>query len=205
MGAFHAENTRCIILSAGRSERMGAPKAFLRFSETEDFLQHVINIYRQAGIGMITVVINPMLAKTIRYDNYPGTNFVVNRWPERGRLSSVKTGLESGTAGFCFIQNIDNPFVSPSIISKLLEAPPKSGGYTVPVYKGKGRHPILISPELAREIIRLEQTETPLNEVLRNYERHPVETDDESILANINTPDEYERLFLGTRAITAEM
>lgn len=204
MGTLHAENTRCIILSAGQSERMGAPKAFLRFSEAEDFLQHVINVYRQAGIGTITAVINPMLAQTVRYENYPGTNFVVNRWPERGRLSSIKTGLGVGTAGFCFIQNIDNPFVSASIIYKLLEAP-KSGGYTVPVHKGKGGHPVLISQELARDIMRLDQTETALNEVLRKYERYPVETDDESILANINTPDEYERLFLRTTAIATEM
>src|ERR1017187_6339496 len=90
---IRAAKVSCVILTAGRSERMNSPKAFLKFSDEENFLQRIIHVYHGAGINDIIVVTNAQIESNVDKVNYEGVRFVINPTSERGRMSSLKIGL----------------------------------------------------------------------------------------------------------------
>ncbi len=185
----------CIILSAGKSERMKSQKALLPFSKEENFLQHIIEVYRKSKIDEIVVVVNPSIANSIRVEDYKEVMFVRNPFTQRGRVYSLKKGLElNSDADYCFIQNIDNPFITPVVIPKLNESR-KDGDYITPTYQGKGGHPVLLSAKVIRYILNLEEHDSKLNAILKQFIRVNVEVNDENILTNINTVEDYEKYF----------
>jgi molybdenum cofactor cytidylyltransferase len=196
MGSFiRATKASCVILSAGRSERMNAPKAFLKFSDKENFLQRIIHVYHKAGIKDIIIVLSPQIESDINKQDYEGVRFVVNPKPERGRMSSLKTGLQLVENGYVLIQNVDSPFVTVDCIKLLLEAG-TSADYIVPVYRGDGGHPVLLSNNVVKHIIDMESDDFKLNEMLKTFNRAVIEVNDEGVLVNINTPVDYEKYFL---------
>lgn len=110
-------------------------------------------------------------------------------------MYSVMTGLERLAENTdCFIQNVDNPFVTVDLLSSLLPyAHPE--GYVVPVFKGKGGHPILLGAKVAKEIFNKEHGDLSLKEVLKNYKKIEMETQDEKVLVNINSKEDYKKYF----------
>lgn len=191
-------NIAGVILSAGKSERMKSPKAMLPFSDEENFLEHIVRVYQNAGVEKITVVVNSLLEKNIKDVKYTGVTFVRNSFTDRGRVYSLKQGLSScPDADYCFVQNIDNPFVTSEVILKLLDSA-ASGDYVTPVYKGNGGHPVVISAKVIRQILNLKSDDFRLNEVLEPFNRFKVEVNDENILTNINTQEDYGKYFSRT-------
>ncbi len=191
-------NIASIILSAGKSERMKLQKAMLPFSDEENFLEHIVRVYQNAGIKKITVVVNSLLEKNIKDEKFTGVTFVINSFIERGRVYSLKQGLSScPDAVYCFVQNIDNPYVTSEVILKLLNSA-ASGDYITPVYKGKGGHPVLLSAKAIRYILNVKSDDLRLNEILEPFNRVRVEVDDENILTNINTQQDYGKYFSRT-------
>jgi len=186
--------TSCIILTAGRSERMNSPKAFLKFSDKENFLQHIIHVYHYAGIKDIITIINAQIESEILMADYQGVRFIRNPYPEQGRMSSLKIGLQSSKTECVFVQNIDNPFVSVNCIKQLL-GPGMSADYIVPVYLGRGGHPVLLSSHVIQHIIKEEPDDSKLNEVLKKFKRADINMNDERVVLNINTPSDYEKYF----------
>ena len=185
----------CVILSAGKSERMKSHKALLPFSDDENFLQHIIEVYRKSQVDEIVVVANPSIADNIHAEDYKEITFVSNPFPERGRIYSLKQGLNaSPEAHYCFVQNIDNPFITPGVILKLFESR-KDGDYITPVYQGRGGHPALLSAKVIRYILNQENGDFKLNEILKKFKRINVEVNDEKILSNINSVEDYEKYF----------
>ena len=94
---FIFAQTSCIILSAGSSDRMGEPKAFLRFSEDEMFIQKITHTYVQSGLKHVIVVVNTDLHNSIHKLRIPladEVELVVNRYPEKGRFYSLQTGVQ---------------------------------------------------------------------------------------------------------------
>lgn len=192
---FTDKKISCIILSAGLSERMTTHKALLQFSKEESFLTHIIKVYREAGIKNLTVVINPEIEIDFSAGDFNGVAFVKNNFPERGRLYSLQLGLEKNAdVDCCFVQNIDNPFVTEEIIVQLYESRLKAD-YVTPIIHNKGGHPFLISSNIIRQIISLKNFDIRLNDFLEKFSRHKVSVTDENILVNINTQDEYKKYF----------
>ncbi len=189
----------CILLSSGKSERIGHHKAFLPFAENENFLEHVLKIYRDAGIHTICVVLHPDIEIPEGSKNIDNTIFIVNKLPELGRLHSIQCGLNTlKKSKFCFIQNIDNPFISVPIIEKL-EEKRMEADYISPVYQDKGGHPILISGKVMNHIRNLTNFDQTLQDVLKEFNKKKVPVDDASILVNINTPEDYKHYFQNSR------
>lgn len=191
MGAFLLnDNISCIILSGGLSLRMHAHKALLRFSETENFLQHIINVYKNAGIQNIIVVKNANISLAGLDTDVQA---IENASPEKGRLFSIRLGL-TATRGskYCFVHNIDNPFVTEELLEDLYAAR-ESADYISPEYDHKGGHPILISKPVINKILGITRYDIPVNEFLGMFIRRRLAVMDESCLVNINEPSDYER------------
>ncbi len=187
------KKTACIILSGGNSIRMGTHKAILPYSQNETFLQHIIGIYLNTGISEIIVVKNKDI--TINPDQSQNVTFITNNHPEKGRIYSIQLGLQQiNKENDCFIQNIDNPFVTEELLSDIL-VNRNEADYITPVYKDKGGHPILISSLILNKIRSITDSEIMLREILSDFTRYKVVTSNEHCILNINTPDDYSKHF----------
>lgn len=183
-----------VILAGGNSERMGFPKAYLHvYGKT--FLEKIIDKYHAVGIREIVVVMNSDFCNDRWKQNLIKVSskikLVKNKNPKLGRFYSLKLGLKNVIdSDFCFIQNIDNPFVNKNVIEKLWKNK-NSDGYVSPTFKGKGGHPILISKTIIQQLNEMKDEDLNLKEVLKKFSKTEVEVDDETVLININTPEEY--------------
>ena len=183
---------------------MQTHKALLPFSENENFLQHIIKVYQDAGIQKVVVVRNAdIFLEGPASSATPALVIVDNHFPERGRLYSIQLGLSCAPgAQYCFIHNIDNPFITGELICSLYDARAQAD-YVSPEYNSKGGHPILISARIIRNISRIKSYKDTLHEVLGMFARYKLPTSDENCLVNINFPSDYERYF--SRKIAAAL
>ncbi len=189
----------CIILSAGNSGRMGIHKVLLPFGDEDvTFLEKIVASYASAGIHQVIIVVNSSLYELIK----AGTpalpeevKLIVNPNPERGRFSSLQTGLGSvGAGSHVFIQNADNPFTEPELLLKMIENRAKAG-VILPCFCGKAGHPVLINPFICRSILSCNNPESRLDYFLRDFPSFFVESDNDRILININTHADYSKVF----------
>lgn len=189
------KTTGALILAGGSSSRMGYPKPWLQFDERTSFLERIIQIYRKAGIEKIVVVINSEFCTTewsqrmIRVTHQ--ADVMMNNDPEKGRLYSIRMGLNAIDAENTFIHNVDNPQFSQRLIENMI-LQHGNAGVTIPVTKGKKGHPVLIGKE-TRELILANAWEfETLREILQRVRPNFVETNDKGILLNMNTQEQYE-------------
>ncbi len=198
MHNLHAKNNlACIILTGGLSSRMESHKALLPFSLHQNFLQHIIEVYQQAGLKEIIVVKNKEIDFAGLESEINGISTVNNCFPEKGRLYSIQLGLLAAPdAGFCFIQNIDTPFVTTKIIHQLAEHK-ACADYISPEFNGKGGHPVLLSASILKTIAGLIDYTQTLRDVLAGFSRYKIPTTDEQCTLNINTKEDYEQYFSG--------
>jgi molybdenum cofactor cytidylyltransferase len=187
-----------IILAAGHSERMMQPKPFLQWDKTTTFLEKIVTEYYTANAGQITIILNKEGYEKVKIEipqiiEY--AEILINEQPEKGRLSSMKLGLQYlPENSSCYIQNIDNPFVN----AKLLDAMDhlaEPDAYVVPVYDKKGGHPVLIGTKVVDYILSYEKDDDDLRQMLNNFRRIEVQTDDKHVLVNINSIDDYHTYF----------
>lgn len=179
-----------IILAAGNSTRMGQPKPFVKLYNNVTLLEYLIVELKKCAVTKIFVVLNnegnQILENRYAYLKQD-TTIIINHFPEKGRLFSLKLGLEKNEFTPIFIQNVDNPFINNKLIcgmSNLL----KPYAYIVPEYQGKGGHPVLISKEIADDLIKENAYASNLRDILSHYQKIAYDTEFNEILYNLNNP-----------------
>jgi molybdenum cofactor cytidylyltransferase len=186
-----------IILAAGTSDRMGYPKAALKFNDDANFTQHLCNQFLNAGCEKVVVVINNDTAKLFVENNvsFPKNVItVINDNPNFGRFYSLQLGLKNcSNADAVFITNADNPFADSDLLAKMHKEL-DSADYVYPVFNGKGGHPIVISSKVVAEALQTKFENNILKEFLHKFKSKSIETDCDKILTNINTEREYLEL-----------
>ena len=187
-----------IILAAGASERMGVPKALLEIG-SRTFIRHLVDVYRAAGVEKIVVVLRPDAAVIENELAGLDVTFVLNRHPEKGQLSSIVAGLEAartfGPEG-ALIHPVDHPSVSTATINKLLEQYNQRRGLIVlPTCKGRRGHPVLFSSKLFDELMNA-RPDVGARSVVWAHRKDvtEVETAEEGVIRDIDTPHDYEHL-----------
>ena len=186
-----------IILSAGSSRRMGRPKALLTIGN-KSFLQHIIDTVESVGIKDVVIVLG-FEWQTIRetLPSFSGTIIVNKAW-EQGQLSSIIAGLNKINQKECdgvLICPVDHPMSSASLIKSLIAGLNDSKKkIIIPTHNGRRGHPIIISSELFPEIKNASLV-VGLREVVRAHENdiELVSTEEEGILINIDTQEDYQR------------
>jgi CTP:molybdopterin cytidylyltransferase MocA len=123
---------------------------------------------------------------------------VVNQpHPERGQLDSLLLGWDVYGHGARWVMScpVDHPYVARSTLESLVSAVQKSPKALMwsPSYRGRGGHPVIFSSGLLSQL-RVHRTEgaRPVVQAL-GCKRHRVETLDEGILADTDTPEDYLR------------
>jgi molybdenum cofactor cytidylyltransferase len=189
-----------IILAGGKSSRMKFPKPWLSYDDDKLFLEHIIDVYKRAGISNVVIVLNHSYCtgKWLKYFKLIENDAIVtqNPQPDLGRIHSIKLGIRSLKKPFAFIQNVDNPFVKTDVI-EMLRNNANLHGTTIPTHLGKGGHPILINDSVQLEILKSPEKERNLRTIISKFPNQRIEVKDSALLKNINTPEEYKQVMNG--------
>ena len=185
-----------VILAAGNSSRMGTHKALLRFDEKYNFIQKIIQTYKNAGIDWITVVANEdnaeLIAESIDDDDCFLVYVAVNMHPEWERFYSIKFGLlELSDVACCFIHNCDNPFVPEDIIHQLMNEF-EADTVIVPEFKGERGHPVLLGHNIIQAVLNHPENSCNFKSFLSTFPTKTISVDNNSILFNINTREDLQ-------------
>jgi len=176
---------------------MGFPKALLPFNENDNFLSYLLKTYLKIT-NDISVIVNERIFQFIQRTPHKyftdKINYIQNNHLEKGRIFSVQLGINSSHHSFIFIQNIDNPFISSSLLNSMLTIA-KEKHYVVPEYKNKGGHPLLICKEIANEILTIKEDNYNIRNTLRKYKRLICPVNEERVTWNINSPIDYHYAF----------
>jgi len=183
-----------IILAAGGSVRMGTGKMLLPY-RGRTIIEKVIENVLAAGITHAVVVTGSgkdEIIKVIR--RFPVEQCFNDKWKE-GMLSSVQCGIrslpEQCNGAVVFLG--DQPMIDASTIEELIYAYNKSEkNIIIPVFLKKRGHPIIIGRKYFNEIAKLKQDEG-LRMLAHKFpvDVLEVETGNQSILKDIDTPEDY--------------
>lgn len=105
-------DTCAIVLTGGKSSRMGQDKALLEY-QGRTFLEHVI--------GMVRPLAREVLLVTDRADRYavPNVRVLVDVLSDGGPVAGIVTGLIAAGPGAHFVVPCDMPLVSGSVLKLL--------------------------------------------------------------------------------------
>ncbi len=189
-------DTAAILLAAGESRRMGRLKALLPWRGTT-LLVHQVSALREAGVGQVVVVLGHQVERLepeIR--DIAGVTWAVNPDYHQGKTTSIKVGMGAlGPEGLAaiLILNVDQPR-RPDTIRELIRRHFAGGGLiTIPTYRGKGGHPIVLDPALLPELRLISEEAFGVKAVVRAHEDSTcrVEMATPEVLWDLNTPGEY--------------
>jgi len=187
-----------VILAAGKSERMGFPKLSLKYNEKSNFIEHIVSEYLEFGCTEIVLVVNEIgdqyfIDNKIQFPDI--VKIIINKHPDWHRFYSLKIGVKSlSEIRPTFIHNVDNPFVNHEVLKELSNNV-NLADYLSPEFNGKGGHPFLISEKVIKEIAQTEEDQKHLKEFLNQFPKIKVTVEDENVLININTINDYKKYF----------
>ncbi len=122
-------------------------------------------------------------------DKYEKVKLIINKNYEAGMYSSVKAGLEHADGEIIFLTPGDYPFIKKEVYMEMLKA---KGNIVVPVHKNIRGHPLMIRSFYIEEICT-DKKNASLREFINSKGFHTVDIDDEGILIDIDTIEDYEK------------
>ncbi|HEX7318346.1 MAG TPA: nucleotidyltransferase family protein [Pyrinomonadaceae bacterium] len=190
-----------IILAAGSSSRMGAPKQTLQFSG-QTLLRRAALAALGAGCSPVVVVTGAHAELSRRELEGLAVREVLNtRW-ETGMSSSVRAGVEGlinadPDANAAVLMLCDQPHVTSDVISNLITAHRANGRPVVASsYGGSFGVPALFGRTLFAELARLEGTAGAKQVIKRHAsETHFLPFPGGEV--DVDTPDDFSRLAAG--------
>lgn len=193
------ENFSAVILAAGSSGRMGQPKALLPFDNLRCFARKLADDFYAFGCSRVIMVTNSEVIEKVPTVSYQlgKIDIILNTNPDLGRFYSLYLALQTIENQYVFMTNVDNPFADVDIL-ELLWQNALQADYICPSYEGKGGHPVLLSPTIVNAIKAETKTDANLKDYLNRFGKQYIPVTNGLILANINTPEDYET-FIGGR------
>ena len=182
-----------IILSAGKSERMGSPKALLHF-RGQTFLATILTAIASAPIDQVVVVAGHHFDRISAA--FPDIPVLFNPNYEQGMSTSVQAGIRALPEGLdgAAVFLVDHPVIARGTINALVDRL-VPGSIVVPVCAGRRGHPVVFAADLFEEILTL-SPDQGLNTVVKRNRARVVEVivEDEGVLRDIDTPEQFARL-----------
>lgn len=191
-----------IVLAAGRSSRMGSPKALLDF-RGEPFVVRILEAFEALDLKTRVVVVGPGAEATeIKTALTPHDCLVAeNPNVDGGPIASLRAGLKAIQAVAptgALVWPVDLPHVRVDTVERLLDVFRRNGPLAaVPRFGTRRGHPIIWGSAAFGE---LEQSEAARRDgarvVLRAHQADikEVPVDDPAVIDDLNTPEDYERL-----------
>ena len=195
-----------LILTGGRSSRMGQPKALLPVDARDTFVSRLARTLREAGVDDVVVVAavdGPLDAiRSALAAAPPAPRIALNPHPSRGQLSSLLTGLgalDRPGVDALLVALVDIPLVGVSTVRALLEAYARTRAPIVrPMRPGDSAHghPVVFDRSVFGAL-RGADPRAGAKPVVRALETaiENVPVDDRGAFLDIDTPAEYRRVF----------
>ena len=188
-----------LVLAAGMSKRMGQPKMLLPWAHTT-VLGQVVDIIAQTGIEDIIVVTGGdrqvIEAEVLRLSGeLPVRSFYNEKFKAGGMMSSIQAGLIAvpSNSDAVLIALGDQPQIELKTIINVISCFTETNAdIVVPSYNNHRGHPILFNIRLLPIFKGFSETQS-LREFL-NQESYRIKYVDanESILKDLDTPDDYK-------------
>ena len=187
-----------ILLAAGESSRMGRLKALLPWQGTT-LIESQLRSMLAGGVERIVVVLGhdcDRLKPIV--ESVKGASWVLNPDYLQGKTTSLKMGvsaLDDQPVVDLLLLNVDQPRTVDTVRILLARHDSSESVITIPTYRGKGGHPIMISAALLPEMAVIEEETKGLLAVVRRHAdaTERFEMDDPSVLWDLNTPEQYEQ------------
>jgi molybdenum cofactor cytidylyltransferase len=183
-----------VILAAGASKRMGAPKLLKRLAG-RPILDYVVDAFCSSRLDEVLVVTNEPVAEALAAEGRPGVRVLLNRDPEAGMSASLRLGLGEVRGRAAVIGLGDQPLLLPSTIDRIVSEYTRSGAMVVvPVHDGLRGNPVLFHRSMFPQIMAVRGDRGAKSVVSESRDRvREVEVDDEGILLDVDTPADLAR------------
>jgi len=184
-----------VLLSAGKSERMGEMKALLPLGD-KLVIEKLIEEYKNSKIDELVVVVgyNGKKLESIIKSLFP-TDFVRvvhNENYEEGMFSSVVVGVKEAKYDNILLGLVDNPLINSEIIDMIL----KEFDFehiVIPSFEKKGGHPVVF-PKIIKDKI-LSQKYSTLKEVFDKFKDRIVYVEaPKEVTIDMDTREDYEKI-----------
>lgn len=189
-------NTAGVILAAGGSTRFGIPKQLLLFGRNT-FIEQVTETCINARLSPIIVVLGNE-AKEIKkvLDRFEGQIEVIeNKEWKSGQSSTLRIAISSihNSNSTLFLLS-DQPQISNDLIMSLIDSFKVHDSDIVAPFVGEKRaNPVLFSNKLYKELANLNGDEGG-RQLFGNHRVDRLNWQDERILIDVDTPEDYECL-----------
>lgn len=182
---------------------MGRPKPLLPLDDGETFLSHLLNEIDHSKVARALVVLGHHPEVILEALPKIEPRAILNPNYALGQLSSLHAGLDTvGPVDAILLCLADHPFATTAVIDQIIGEFEATGRpIIVPTYNGRRGHPTLFAGSLFAEL-----RAAPLDQGARVVvwahasEVLEVPTEEPGILANVDTPEEYEAWLAQWRA-----
>jgi nicotine blue oxidoreductase len=187
-----------IVLAAGRSRRMGEPKAFLRVGQSS-FLEHAVRVLSEGGCDLVIVVTGPLSDETARSIAEEAAmldaGIAVNPDPASEQADSLRIALFAlpPQAQAVVVAPVDVPDVSGALVRAVIQAwRDTDAPVAVPARDGRHGHPVLFARRVFGELMRSELPEGARS-VVHAHAHDLAAVPVDALPADVDTPDDYQR------------
>lgn len=189
-----------VVLAAGRSARMGSPKALLDFLGVP-FIVRILEALEALEVKTRVVVLGPDAPRIHAAIAGHECMIVENPEPETGPIASLRgalRALQPVLPSAVLVWPVDLPHVRVSTVERVMEAYRRDPGQVVvPTFAERRGHPVIWGSGLFPELLENKAaTREGARAVLHAHEGQVVgvPVDDPAVIDQVNTPEDYERL-----------
>lgn len=187
-----------IVLAAGRSRRMGEPKALLSTGDGT-FLRRAILALREGGCAYVLVVTGRLDDETAREIAEEAAaldaGIAVNPAAESEQADSLRIGLMSlpPEAQAAVVAPVDVPDVSGALVRAVIDAHRRTGApIALPAREGRHGHPVLFARGVFGELMRPALPQGART-VIHAHAAELAEVPVDALPPDLDTPEEYRR------------
>ncbi|MEJ5305344.1 MAG: NTP transferase domain-containing protein [Ignavibacteria bacterium] len=194
-----------VILAAGKSGRIGKPKAFLKFNEKPfivnilekllSFSEKIVIVFGYDAEKMIKLISDEKIYR----DNQEKLILEVNEMYEKGMFSSIQCGLRRvKNSSFVLLHHIDQPGLPQKFYPEFISQIDEKFDWIQPSYLSRLGHPIIINQKVINLILTA-PIESNLRFLKNGYEFNQKiwECSYPEIHQDIDTIEDYQKLSNG--------
>lgn len=184
-----------VILAAGGSTRLGVPKQGLTW-RGKSFIENVIQCGLDAGLQKMVVVTNSAYSQFIHKNYLQKIDLINNPTWQSGLSTSVRLGVQSlpANTGGAVLLLCDQPHIPARLVRALIDRHAEVHAPIIaPSVAGKRANPVLFDRSTFSDLLSVEGDKGG-RILFAKYPAEYIPWDDESILLDVDTSEDYARL-----------